>query len=164
MRRRSRLNAASRGATLLAVAAFAAAAQSTDPVMGTWQMNASSAVGVDPAVITTRIEPVRGGLRLVSEGRDAQGHVTRREYTALFDGKDYPVISTVDGRADPAAADAIAVRKIDDYNYELMSKLRGQLITVTRWAISEDGGIRTASCLPAVAERSCPASLVFEKQ
>jgi hypothetical protein len=128
-------------------------------------MNATAApAGADPTVITTRIESVRGGISLVSEGRTAQGRVTRREYTALFDGKDHPVVAMVDGRIDPTVADAISVEKIDDYNYEIRRKLRGQLISVTRWAISEDGGIRTASCLPAVAERACPATLVFEKQ
>jgi hypothetical protein len=62
---------------------------------------------------------------LVNEGVDAQGRATRLEYTARFDGKPYPVTSTVDAKPS-GNQDAVTWRKIDDYTYENTAMLKGK--------------------------------------
>ena len=63
-------------------------------------------------------------------------------YTASFDGKPYPVKSTLDGKPNPGQ-DAITWKKIDDYTYENVAMLKGKALTTTRVTISRDGKTRT---------------------
>jgi len=139
-----------------------------DPLIGAWRLNLAKSMyhrpGPPPRSGTTTIEAVAGGIRLVADGVNAEGQATHTEYTTLFDGKDYPWKSTIAGNPNPNQ-DAVAVRKIDNYTYEITDKLKGQVLTVRRWVISRDGRTRTSKVTGRNAQgQAVNNTLVFERQ
>ena len=71
-----------------------AIAQTTDAWIGTWTLNlaqsSSDPANLAPKSQTMTREAVEGGMKLVTDGVDAQGKATHTEYTAKYDKKDYP--------------------------------------------------------------------------
>jgi len=148
---------------------FGVHAQS-DPLIGTWKQNVPKSK-YDPAYLapkkegrTTKIEAVPGGIKLTMEGVDAQGRVGRVEYTAKFDGKDYPYHATLDGRPNPNQ-DTVSWRKIDDYTYESTAKIKGKVLTTTHYVISPDGKTRTTTITGKNADGvTVNNTLVYDRQ
>src|SRR5258708_2026763 len=64
--------------------------------------------------VTTFIDPVAGGMKVVTDGMNTEGKKTHNEYTVKFDGKDSAEHPMVDGKANPNGADMISIKKIDD--------------------------------------------------
>src|SRR5882724_8427751 len=65
-----------------------------DPLVGTWTMNAQRSKfspGPAPKSITVTYEPTAHGLHVVSVVVTSDGTSARTEYTADYDGKDYPI-------------------------------------------------------------------------
>jgi hypothetical protein len=161
-------------ATILAftvvLASLAAwSAQAADPLSGTWKENVAKSTyspGPAPKVAgTTRIEVAQGGVKLVNDAVNAQGQAVHQEYTAKFDGKDYPLTATLDGKPNPNAADAISWKKIDDYTYENTGKLKGQALTTTHMMVSKDGKTRTNMVSGKNAQgQVVKNTVVYEKQ
>src|SRR5206468_2045354 len=113
---------------------------------------------------TTTIEAVPGGVKVTTGGVDAKGRVGHVEYTAKFDGKDYPYHATIDGRPNPNQ-DAISWRKIDDYTYEVTNKKKGRVLTTTRMEIARDGKTRTTTMTGKNASGvTVNNTLFYEKQ
>lgn len=114
-----------------------------DLLVGTWRLNLDKSEyspGPPPKSGMTRITVVAGGINIVADGVDDKGQATRASYTAKFDGKYYPEKMTIEGKPNPnPTADAVAWKKIDNYTYESTAKLKGQVMTTTRYAISQDG-------------------------
>src|SRR5262249_27103906 len=84
------------------------------PFFGTWKLNvAKSKWSPGPALKsqTAKIEPTDGGMKVSSDRVDSEGKQTHFEWTAKFDGKDYPV------KGD-ANRDAVSLKKIDDHTLE----------------------------------------------
>jgi hypothetical protein len=120
-----------------------------DPLIGTWKLNLAKSKynpGPPPKSPTTlKITAAAGGIRVVADGVNAQGQVTHTDYTAKFDGKDYPRTATAGGKPDGTAYDSIALKKIDAYNVDATEKLKGQMLGVAHWTISQDGKTRTVT-------------------
>ena len=117
-------------------------AQAGSPLAGTWVQNMAKSK-YSPANLagkssTTRIEVTATGVKLVNDGVDSEGLKTHTEYSATFDGKNSPVKATIDGKPSPNL-DAVAWKKIDDYTYENVAKLKGKSLTTTRRVVSKDG-------------------------
>jgi hypothetical protein len=138
------------------------------PLVGTWKLNLAKSKynpGPPPRSGTTKITAVAGGIKLVADGVDDKGQATRVSYTSKFDGKDSPEKATIGGKPNPNNADAIAWKKIDDYTYESTAKLKGQVVTTTRYTISRDGKTRTNSVTGKDAQgQSVNNTAVYEKQ
>ena len=153
---------------LLAVLAFfSATAMGADMLAGTWKLNVAKSnysPGPPPQSNTITIEPAAGGIKLVADGVDSQGRKTHNEYTANFDGKDYPTKPMLDGKPNSSAADTVSWKKIDDYTYEVTNKLKGKTLTVARHVISKDGKTRTVTTTGTNAEgQEVNNTTVFEK-
>ena len=111
---------------------------------GTWKLNpAKSAYVTDPSPppgqhTITRVEPWEGGLMYRTETVTTRGEVRHTEWTARFDGKDYPVkgVPTVD---------SYALKRVDDHTYEVIAKKDGKITTVSRSVISADGRSRVVT-------------------
>ena len=117
------------GFTLLAVLALSQLALGADTIVGTWKQNMAKSK-YSPANLTpkgagtTKIEAVTGGIKLTNDGVDYEGKKVHTEYTATFDGKEAKITSTVDGKVSPNQ-DAVVWKKVDDYTYENVAKLKG---------------------------------------
>jgi hypothetical protein len=118
-----------------------------NPLIGTWKENlAKSQFNPGPppkGATTTKITAAAGGIRVVSDGVNADGQKTHTDVTAKFDGKEYPRKAMAGGKPDTTVYDSIAVKKTDAYNYEITEKMNGQMFGVVRWTISQDGKTRT---------------------
>ena len=155
-----------------AIAVFTAAAilsaQAGNPLTGNWTLNLAKSK-YSPANLTlksstSRFDATQNEVKLVNEGVDAQGRVTHLEYTARFDGKPYPVKSTIDGKPNPNQ-DAVSWTKVDDYTYENVAMLKGKALTTTRVVISRDGKTRTNTVSGQDAQgRTVNNTVVYEKR
>ena len=150
------------------ISAAILAAQTGGPLSGMWTINLAKSK-YSPANLalrssTSRFEVTKDSVKLVNEGVDAQGRATRLEYTVSFDGKPYPVKSTIDGKPNPNQ-DAVSWKKIDDYTYENVAMLKGKALTTTRVVISRDGKTRTNTVTGQDAQgRTINNTVVYERQ
>lgn len=131
---------------LLAALPMPSAGQEPAPLTGTWKLNLEKSTynpsALAPKSGTTKFEVTADTIKAAVDGVDAQGRKTHQEYTAAFDGKDYPCGCMIDGKPSPDQ-DAVAWRKIDDHTYELTAKLKGEALTTSRIVVAPDGKSRT---------------------
>jgi hypothetical protein len=140
-----------------------------DPLIATWKLNLAKSKynpGPPPKSPTTlKITAAAGGIRVVADGVNAQGQTTHSEYTAKFDGKDYPRPATAGGKPDGTAYDSIALKKIDAYNVDATEKLKGQMLGVAHWTFSQDGKTRTVTGTVKDAQgQPTNNTLVYDRQ
>lgn len=150
------------------VLASVMAVLAADNFSGTWKLNVAKSKyspGPAPQSGMTKTEATADGLKIVADGVNAEGKKTHTEYSAKFDGKDYPDKVLLDGTIDPAGADMISIKKIDDFTYEATAKLKGKVLTVTKNVISKDGKTRTQTVTGTNAQgKPINNAVVYEKQ
>ena len=115
-------------------------ALAADVFSGNWKINIAKSK-YDPGPPpkgpnTSRVEAMDGGLKFTNDGVNSEGKPTHNEWSGKFDGNDNPV------KGDPLR-DTAALRKIDDYSYEIVSKKDGKVIRTTRTVVSRDGKTKT---------------------
>ena len=105
---------------------------------GTWKLNAAKSKyspGPTPKSHMAVLGAVDGGMSVVSDRVEGDGQKVHFEWTAKFDGKDYPV------KGD-AGRDAVSVKKIDDYTIEITNKKGGKVTTTIKAVYAKDGKTR----------------------
>ena len=156
---------------VLAVLASTTVILAADNWLGTWKLNVEKSKyspGPPPKSLTVKFEASEGGgqvglgfgvvVKLTSDGVDAQGKPTHGEYSAKFDGKDYP------WKGQPNA-DATSLKRIDDYTYESVWKKGGKVTITTNNVVSPDGKTRTSTQMGKDAQgQDVNNTVVFEKQ
>ena len=127
---------------LVAAAALSATiVYGADMFSGTWKVKLAKSKyspGPPPKSNMQKIEPVEGGMRVVTDGENSEGKKTHNDYTVKFDGKDYPEHPMLDGKPNLNGADTISVKKIDDNTYEATTKQKGKVLTVTKNVVSKE--------------------------
>lgn len=109
------------------------------PFVGTWKLDVAKSKfdpGPPPRSVTQKNEAVENGVRQVTDAVDSEGKATHGEYTARFDGKDYPVTGN-------PGADAIWLKKVDDNTTDWAMKKGGKVVSSGRTVYSPDGKTRT---------------------
>jgi len=110
-----------------------------DAAMGTWKLNVSKSKytpGPPPKSATVKYEASEGGYKRTGESVEADGKRTGFEYTAKYDGKDYPVTGS-------ELFDAIAVKRVDDNTVEATLKKGGKVVSSAKRVVSKDGKVMT---------------------
>jgi len=123
----------------LCSAILLAQAPAAKNMVGTWKLNAAKSTfspGPPLKGQTATLTAVDGGLKVAADRVEADGKTTHFEWTAKFDGKDYPVTG------DPGR-DAVSVKKVDDYTLEITNKKAGKTLSVLRAVYAKDGKTRT---------------------
>ena len=136
----------SRAAVVLALAAIVSTGSVTaaaDHWLGTWKLNLAKSKYNPPELApksqTITRESVDGGMmKLVTNGVDAAGKATHNEFSARFDGKDYPW-------AGQSNADSVSLIRIDDEYYEAIWKLKGEVTITSNTLVSKDGKTLTTT-------------------
>ena len=130
-------------ATMISAAVLAAVlsahAQSKDPFVGTWTLNAAKSKytpGPTPKSITSVYEAAGRGYK-VTVKNDTGGGVVQYTYTTYLDGKDSKVTGNNPN------ADTIGMRRIDARTLESISKKNGKVTITQRSILSTDGKTRT---------------------
>jgi hypothetical protein len=128
--------------TLLLVAlAMNVAAAAADQHSGTWKMNPAKSKyspGPAPKSSTVKIDSEADNIKLSSDGIDAAGNPTHVEYTAKYDGKDYPITGSPN-------ADTIALQRPDASTIRSTLKKGDQVVMTVTSVISKDGKTRTST-------------------
>ena len=127
--------------SLLVSAAFliAAAAQAGEAWVGTWKLNESkSKLGTGVRATTLAFEATPEGIRLTSDGTDAQGNPTHGSFTSKFDGADVPYTGN-------PMADTASPKRVDDNNYENTWKKGGKATVTAKVSVAKDGKTLTVT-------------------
>ena len=129
-----------RSLAVFAMLLLAVAAQAADNYLGTWTLNVARSKydpGPAPKSQTTKLEAVAGGgMREIGDRVNADGSKTNWQWTAMFDGKDYPV------QGDPDR-DTVSLKKIDDNTVEATNKKDGKVTNTMKIVVAKDGKSRT---------------------
>jgi hypothetical protein len=97
-------------------------------------------------------------VKYTSDSVTAQGESRHSEYSANYDGKDYPV------SGDPNR-DGISLKRIDSHHYEWTSKKSGKVVGTGQGVISPDGKTLTLTVKTTNAQGQAENNVqVFDKQ
>jgi hypothetical protein len=124
---------------VLVVLVFAHSVHAADTQAGTWKINMAESKfngAKAPKNQVTTIEAIEGGVTNVTDILDAEGKSIHYEFTVIYGDKDYPV------KGDPAR-DTVAVKKIDEYTFEITNKKAGKVVSSVRAEYARDGKTRT---------------------
>ena len=128
--------------TLLLVAlVLNVSAAPADEHSGTWKMNPAKSnysPGPAPKSITVKIVSDADNMKLTSDGIDAVGKPTHVEFTAKYDGKDYPITGIPN-------VDTVALERLDASTVRSTTKKGDQVVMTVTSVISKDGKTRTAT-------------------
>jgi hypothetical protein len=136
-------------------------AQESDARIGTWRLNVAKSKyspGSGPQSLTVKVEASGQGEKVTSEGVNAAGTPTMTQYTANFDGKDYPLTGSQN-------ADKVSLKRIDARTTERTDK-KGDTVVITRTrVVSQDGKTMTVTEKGTNAQgQAVDNVVVFEKQ
>jgi hypothetical protein len=111
-----------------------------DVFSGNWKVNLAKSK-FDPGPPPkgpnfSKIDAIEGGLKFTNNGVNAEGKPTHDEWSGKFDGKDNPVKGS-------QVRDTAALKKIDDYTIEIVSKKADKVVSTIRVVFSRDGKTRT---------------------
>jgi hypothetical protein len=148
---------------MIAAAATAptAIAAESDPVVGTWQLNASkSTFSAGPAIKNQTRKYSQSGdkitLDMTTTGADGKEVTTHTTYQ--LNGQDFPVTGTPD-------YDSLAAKRIGANSAEFVMKKGGKEIGTTSRTVSKDGKTLTAKSKITTASGEKTASvLVFDRK
>lgn len=129
------------GTVLVALGVVHLAAQTADPLLGTWDLNvAKSKFNSGPAPKSESRTYVVAGteIKATAKGVDANGKPTTGAWTVNYDGKDRPATGLVNG-------DALSLKRIDAFSAEFTQKKAGKVIASGKRVISKDGKVMTIS-------------------
>lgn len=130
------------GAVLSVTSIALAAGHRSDPVVGTWKLNAARSKFISGPTL-------RSDQRIYEESSDGRMKVTLRSITGdgkettltrtfRQDGKDYPV-------NDSSGVDSISETRVDDLTATYVEKKAGKAMLTGRRVLSKDGKILTVS-------------------
>jgi hypothetical protein len=81
-------------------------------------------------------EETAGGIKRTGESVDAEGKTTSFEYTAKYNGKDYPVKGS-------DLYDTVTIKRINDQTAEATLKKSGKVVSKVRPVVTDDGKAMT---------------------
>lgn len=128
--------------------------------MGTWNLNvAKSKFSPGPAYksLTITFEPAGNGVKLTTSGVNADGSTSATEYTANYDGKDYPL------KGSPMA-DTVSLKRINATTMMRTDKKDGKVMATLRSVMAKNGKTYTV-VVKSKTPKGDPVNntLVFER-
>lgn len=140
---------------LFAAPAFAPEVAAQAAHVGKWTLNVNKSVyspGPPPRAQVRTYSTEGDRFKVVIETTQPLGMKTKIEYTARFDGKDYPLTGNAD-------ADTVALTRVDDLTFDATLKRRGKVTSTVRNTVAKDGTTMTITSKGTNA-RGQPASSV----
>jgi hypothetical protein len=136
-------------------------AQASDARIGTWKLNVEKSKyspGPAPKSVTMKVEAAGQGEKATTEGVNAAGAATKTEYTANYDGKDYPMTGSQN-------ADKVSLKRIDARTMERTDKKGDTVVLTSTRVVSEDGKTMTVTTKGTNAQGQAVNNVtVWEKQ
>lgn len=136
-------------------------AQASDARIGTWKLNVAKSKyspGPAPQSLTMKVEESGQGEKFTTEGVNADGKPTMTQYTANFDGKDYPLTGSQN-------ADKVLLKRIDARTMERTYKKGDTVVLTFTQVVSQDGKTMTTTTKGTNAQGQAVDNVtVWEKQ
>jgi hypothetical protein len=114
-------------------------AEAKNPFLGTWLLDADQSrfvPGPGPEDRTMTFQEKEGGLRHLTKTPNLFLSSTDDiDYTAKFDGKDYPIVGT--------GLDTVSLKRVDSHTIERTGKVRGKVTENCTMKVSPDGKLLT---------------------
>jgi hypothetical protein len=110
-------------------------AQAADPAIGTWKLDVVKSKyrpGPPPQSLTMRFEAAGKRVRVTTDEVGADGKAIHGEYTADYDGKDYPLTGS-------ALSDTVSLARLDTKTIRRTDKKGGKVVLTSTRTISADG-------------------------
>ena len=146
---------------LITVLALFVVTTAADQLSGTWKMNAEKSKyspGPPTKSLTVVVVSDENNYKVEATGTDGEGKPINVQYSAKFDGKDYPATGI-------ANADTVSVKRIDANTVEVMQKKDGKVVMTVTSKLSNDGKTRTSTWRGKNVEgKEVHNVVVFEKQ
>ena len=120
---------------------FALSAQAADPMVGTWKLNVAKSTyspGPAPKSLTAKIEAAGEGEKVTADGVRGDDTLIQVEYTAQYDGKDYPITGS-------PIADTVSLKRLDANTTERTDKKGGKVVQTLTRKLSSDGKTATVT-------------------
>lgn len=106
-----------------------------NPLIGTWKTNLAKSkvlLGAAPTGLVAKYEPSgSNGIKYTSDRVAADGTRSHVEFTAALDGSTAPYRGVQD-------RDAIKIRRIDPYTYQVFYLKEGETVQINFWIVSKD--------------------------
>jgi hypothetical protein len=132
-------------------------AQSSDPLIGTWKLNAAKSTGVKSG--TTKIEAVGDGVKFTADLVLADETPRHTEFSGKFDGKDNPITGN------SPYGNTVAFKRVDAKTISQTYKQDGTVTAILTIVLSDDGKTRTTTAKGKNAKGQPVATVSFyEKQ
>jgi len=119
---------------ILTISVPGAIAQAKRPGLGTWTLNLEKSKftpGPAPKSLTVKLEAVGEGVKVTAESVIADGRTVTTEFTANYDGKDYPI------KGSPFI-DTVALTRGDAYTNTRIDKKDGKVVATHRRVVAKD--------------------------
>ena len=146
-------------AALVGFVGGTALAQSTNPLVGTWKLNAAKSKGTTFKSGTTKVEAAGAGVKFSVELVGTDGTPTRWSFTANYDGKDNPVTGN------SPYGDTVALTRVDPKTTRITVKQAGKVTVTQTIVVSDDGKTRTTTTKGTNAKgEAVDAVSLYEKQ
>ena len=134
---------------------------SSNPRFGTWKLDPAKSEYEGPAAPpkarTVTIQPAGDGEKTLSETVLPDGTTRTAEFTANYDGKDYPVVGS-------PQVDTVALRRVDLNTIERTDKKGGQPFATFKIVVSPDGKTMTVSASGATQNNPWSLVEVYDRQ
>lgn len=148
-------------AACAAIVLSGSAAFAADNWLGSWKLDVAKSKyvpGPGPKNQTLNFETTKDGIRLTSDGVNAEGAATHGGYVSKFDGKDVPW----EGNPD---ADLACPKRLDDNGYENTWKKDGKPTVMAKVGVSKDGKTLTVTQTGTDSQgRTVDSIAVYDKQ
>ena len=145
-------------AVLITVVSGMVLAQSTNPLVGTWTLNVAKSKAPFKSG-TTIVEPVGDGIRFIVDLVGTDGTKSHWEFTANYDGKEYPVTGN------SPYGDTVVLTRVDARTTRTVGSYRGKATVTHTIVVSPDGKTRTATAKGTdTAGRPVDSVSYYEKQ
>jgi len=132
-----------------------------DPIVGTWKLNlfkSNQAALATFRSLTAKVESRPDGLKVSEELVTPQGMAIHSEFTAKYDGMDYPVVG------DPYF-DTVSLTHSDPKHANATWKKAGRVVAVAQNVISPDGKTWTETIATRDAQgKDVTIVAVYDKQ
>ena len=123
-------------AALVGIVSAAAFAQS-DPLIGTWTLNAAKSKGAKSG--STTVEQAGDGVTFTVDLVGADGTARHWTFTAKYDGKDVPV------KGNSPYGDVVALTRVDPNTVRMTNKQGGKVTATITIVVAADGKSRTTT-------------------
>jgi hypothetical protein len=144
--------------SLLILANPVLAADKSDKFLGVWKVNKAKSKFIrdrEPKNLKLKWKSYgNGGVRFSSERFAAEGSI---QYTAFYDGKDYPVRFA-------EGYDTVSLNRIDANTVECTFKKNGHTVSTSRRVLSPDGVSMTVTATGTNADGEAQTTAVYDKE